>query len=71
MGTASVRRRRRNSAINRSSSLFSDSILKNDYKSAGKIVYWTSLKVNGEGGIMNALDNANSFIKRRSYRRGA
>ncbi|MHA1285399.1 MAG: hypothetical protein ACTSQP_23090 [Promethearchaeota archaeon] len=70
MGTASARRRRKNKMISNSSSLFSSYLDKNDYNSAGKIVYWTTLKIGGKEGIMNALDNANSFIKRRSLRRG-
>lgn len=70
MGTASARRKRKNSTIKSSSSAFSSYIEKKDYDSAAKIVYWTALKVGGKDGIMNALDNANSFIRRKIMRRG-
>jgi len=34
------------------------------------IVFWTALQVGGVEGTMNALDDANSFYKRKDKRRG-
>lgn len=63
-------KRRKNKIISKGSSLFSFYLYKNDYNSAAKIAYWTALKIGGKEGIMNALNNANFFIKRRSMRKG-
>lgn len=70
MGTASVRRKRKNKAIIDSSSLFSDFVNSSDYDSAAKIVYWATLEISGPQGIMDALDDANSFISTKDIRRG-
>lgn len=64
----SARKKRKNKMITDSSFAFSSYIGKNDYDSAGKIIYWTTLKIGGKDGIMNALDNANSFIRRKNMR---
>ena len=68
MGTASARKPRRIKEIIETSSIFSDFIKKKDYSSAASIVYWTTLKVGGTDGIMNAMEDANSFIKRKSMK---
>lgn len=70
MGTASVREKRKNKAIIDSSSLFSDFVERGDYDSAASIVYWATLEVSGSQGIMDALDDANSFISTKDIRRG-
>ena len=70
MGTASVRRKRKDKAIIDSSSLFSDFIESGDYDSAASVVYWATLEVSGSQGIMDALDDANSFISTKDIRRG-
>jgi len=67
---ASARRKRKHKTIKDSSSAFSSCIYRGDYDSAAKIACHTALSVGGKEGIMNALDNANSFIKRERLRRG-
>ena len=64
MGTASARKRRKHKAISTTSTTFSTYMDNRDFKSAAKILYWTALKVGGKGGVMKALNSANSFIKR-------
>ncbi len=68
MGTASARSRRKHPVIDRSSQLYTNSLSNKDYTSAGKIVYWASLSVNGEKGTLDALNRANSFVNRRKLR---
>lgn len=70
MGTAGVRRKRKNKEIIESGSLYSNFISSNDYKSAANVVYWATLKVSGSEGIIDALEDANSFIKTKDIRRG-
>ncbi len=70
MGTASARKRRKHKAIDKSSSRFSTCIKKKNYESAASIVYQTSLMVGGSKGIESAMSDANSFIRRKSLKRG-
>lgn len=70
MGYAIPRERRNNPIITKTSKLFSKYIENRDYEKAAMISCWVVLKLFAKEGIMNALNNANSFLKRRSLRRG-
>lgn len=70
MGTASVRRGRKSNIIKNGDVNFSKKIKSKDYKSAAKILYWTTLKTGGKEGLLGALYDANSLIKRKKIRRG-
>jgi len=67
---AYLRKKRRHPAIMESSLLFSKAINEGNYKKAAIIVFLTALQVGGTEGIMDALDNANSFYLRKDKRRG-
>lgn len=67
---AVVRKKRKNKEIIDNSPIFSSFMEKKDYENAGKIAFLTALQVGSVKGFMNALDNANSFIKRKKIRMG-
>ena len=62
---AVLRKKRKSQAIEKSSKLFSEFIEKKDYESASSVVFWCVLKGFGKEGIMDALDEGNSFIERK------
>ncbi len=64
------RKRRKHPAIDKSAQIYSDAMHANDFKSAAAIALWTALEVGGVEGIMNAMEDANSYIRRRSRRNG-
>lgn len=64
------RKKRKNKSIEISSKLFSEFIDNKDYKKAGTVVFWCLLKEFAQEGIMNALEDGNSFYERRKFRRG-
>jgi len=65
MVKASIRKRRNNKSIIKANSLFSEYIKKGKYRMAGKVVFWCVLECFAKEDIMNALNQANNFIKRR------
>ena len=70
MGYAIFRERRNHPIITKASKLFSKYIENGDYEKAAMISCWVVLQLFAKEGIMNTLNNANSFLKRRSLRRG-
>ncbi len=70
MGTASVRKRRNHSAITSSSESFGDSISRGNFDDAAKIVLSAALKVIGEKGLLNAMNEGKNQYQRKSRRRG-
>lgn len=64
------RKKRKNETIKKSSQLFSEAMDNQDHKKASSIVLWCILKEFAQEGIMNALENANSFIEGKKFRRG-
>jgi hypothetical protein len=67
---AIYRKPRKNKSIEFTSKLFSKFVREEDYEKAAKITFWCVLKEFAREGIMNALNDANSFIKRKKMRRG-
>lgn len=65
-----VRKKRKHEAISKASPMFSKFIIDGEYELAALITYRTALEVGGTEGIMNALDNANSFVERKKLWRG-
>jgi len=65
-----LRTPRKNEKIKKSEKLFNHYLEIGDYDNASKIVFITVLKEFGVDGIINTLDDANSFIKRKKKRRG-
>jgi len=61
---------RRLPIIKKMNKLFSKFLNNQDYINASKVLLLTTLKVGGAKGILNAMNNANSFIKRKKLRRG-
>jgi len=61
---------RRDALTMLNSKLFSEAIYNQDYERAALIAYYTTLSNYGFKGIMKALDNANSYIKRKKRRKG-
>jgi hypothetical protein len=70
MTKASYRNSRKNKAISKGSKIFSAAIQNKDYKTASQITYITALKVGGAKSIMEAMKNANDFVKRKELRNG-
>lgn len=71
MGRLSAPRKRRNHpAIKKSSKIFSKCVENKDWKGASLIIFWTALKVGGVKGIMNTMEDAMSFLRRKKMRRG-
>ena len=64
------RKKRKSKTIEKSSLLFSEAMSNQDYKKAASVVFWCVLKEFTKEGIMNALDDGNSFYKRKKFRRG-
>jgi len=62
------RKRRKNKVITRSNELFSKYMDEKNYKSASDVVYVTALIIGGKRGLMNAMNNAISFMERRTMR---
>ncbi len=63
------RKRRKHPAIDVASLIFSYAMRRKDYKRAAAITLWCTLEVVGAEGIMQALEDANSAIRRRKYRK--
>lgn len=59
------RKPRRDPSVIEGEKRFSDAVQKKDWEYAGTAVFWTALRVGGSEGIMRALENANSYVKRR------
>lgn len=64
------RKKRRTKTIIQSDKLFSEAMGEKDYKKASSILFYCTLKEFAKEGIMGALDDANSFLKRKEIRRG-
>lgn len=64
------RKKRKSEIIKKTSQLFSKAIDKQDYKKSASVVLWCVLKEFAQEGIINALDDANSFIKGKKFKRG-
>jgi len=67
MNCAYPRKKRNSQAIEKSEQLFTEAISNKNYKKAGLAVLWCVFKDFGKEGILNALDNANSFMERKRY----
>lgn len=67
---AIVRKPRRDPITNKCDKLFSKAFYEKDYKKAAMITLYNVLAVYGAKGMMNALDEANSFMERKRLRRG-
>ena len=67
---AVLRKKRKSQAIKKSEQLFSEAINDQDYKKAGLAVLWCVFKDFAQTGIMDALEEGNSFYERRKFRRG-
>lgn len=65
-----ARKPRRTREILFSEKLFSRFIQDKNHELVAKVVFWAVLKVGGVTGIMNALDGANSYLKRKDRIRG-
>jgi hypothetical protein len=63
------RKPRTSKSIEFASKLFSKFVQEGDHENAAKITFWCVLKEFAREGIMNALNDANSFIKRKEMRR--
>lgn len=70
MGTSSARKPRKHKSITDSAENFSESLHNRNFDKTAKIVVSTALSVLGKKGLIGALDNANSLIKRIKRRRG-
>ena len=64
------RKKRKSEIIKKTSQLFSEAMDNQDYKKAASVVLWCVLKEFAQTGIMNVLEDANSFIERKKFRRG-
>lgn len=64
------RKKRKSTTIEKSSILFSKFIEDQDYKSASLVVLWCVLEEFAKEGILDAIDNVNSFIETKELRRG-
>jgi len=64
------RKKRKSKAIEKSSKLFSKFIENQDYERASSVVLWCVFRDFAKEGILNAIENANSFIERKEIRRG-
>ena len=67
---AAPRKKRNSKAIEQSSKLFSKYMKNQDYRKAALSVLWCVFKEFAKERIINALDYANSYIKRKKLRRG-
>ncbi len=64
------RKKRKNKSIEISEKLFTKAIHNQDYEKAALSVLWCLFKEFAKEGIMNALDNGNSFYERKKHYRG-
>lgn len=64
------RRRRIHPAIESSGKAFSKAMHEKDYKKAAAIAFKCALEVGGVEGIINAMEDANCYIRRKSIRGG-
>jgi hypothetical protein len=64
------RQRRKDPIIQKNSIIFSKAMHEKDFDLAAKITFRTVLELWGIDGLMNAIDQANSFIKRIERRKG-
>jgi len=67
---ATPRKKRKSKIIQKTEELFSEAISNQNYKKASLVVFWCVLKEFAKEGIMNALEDGNSFIERKKFRRG-
>jgi hypothetical protein len=70
MAYSAVRKRRKHPAITKSDPIFAKYVQEGDYESAAKVLFWCTLQVGGAKGIMGAIYDANSFMRRKAKRRG-
>ncbi len=71
MGNYAIpRKKRKTKNIKISEELYRKFMKNKDYRKAALVVFWCVLKDFGKEGIINALDYANSFYKRKKLRRG-
>lgn len=64
------RKPRKHPSILRTANAFEEAFHNREFDVAARIVLGCALEVLGTKGIMGALDNANSVIRRMNYRRG-
>lgn len=64
------RKKRKSKTIEKCGKLFSKYMSERNYKKASLIVFYNVLVDFGKEGIMNALDDGNSFFERRKLRKG-
>ncbi len=73
MAYAVPRKRRKHPIIDKNGQLFSDAMHEKKFDLASLYAFQTVLEMEGVNnceGIMNAMDNANSYIRRKSRRNG-
>ena len=63
------RKQRKHPLIKLSSKYFSKALEVKDYKEAAEIVFSTGMVLFGKEGMMNAMEEANSYMKRKKLRR--